>query len=919
MVSVPMTLAARQLQELKGKVTDDQLRPLAFATIRVSDGSWNISTTTRNDGSFTISFNASDPNFLYSIQISYVGKASYTSLITQKNIGTTRHYKLLNQNLKLPEVEVNGVRRAANSNSSIIFDREAIEQTQALSLANVMNYLPGQTIVKPVVSVQGNQNLTMRSATSMNSVEALNNAFGINFQIDGNVISNDANMQFVNPGRQGLFGSNNIQNPEQSVIRDRSYRNGTMYASYANEFQANNGIDMRSIPAENVESIEVISGVASARYGDYTTGLVNIQRQAGVTPWRVNLRTAAATQNIGINKGFVLNNGWGAINIGLDHLTGKDDPTNSLKTFRRTSASLLWSYQHTGVARFKNTLSIDASTNLDQTKLDPDLAEERIAHMKNERISISNRASWTYKRNWFYDFQVQGSYSIGKQDSYDQYYLNTTTVRPMTNAMEDGLHEGYYIPGYYLAYKQVIGKPVNISARAETNSLIRIGKHVTNKLSIGINYSYSANKGAGVILDPDRPRFPNLGNKNDRMRPYNLVPSQSNIGLYAENAFKSRIFSRPLSVNIGVRGDIQNNFFTLSPRVNARYSITDEISWNIAFGIATKAPALSQISPGNVYLDIPVLNSYNGKVNESIYLAYTKVIELNNLDIRPYRSNTFETGLTWDKKPFHFSLYYFYRANDNGFTTQSVLLPIALPGYEAVTVPGQTKPTYRERDTTIIWNMNYNRVTNGLYNTTNGLEFSMGIDKIKSIQTSFNFNTAVYFSNNTTRTTTINLNPSRTDLIAVYPVYGANNTKLTTVKSAITSSTHIPALRMAVMLTGEVFWENSSYTNPQSILPVGYYTIDMKYVSLTPGQAALPEYQHLRRAGSVDGNPKSYNPPFVYPNIHMRLSKEIGDVMRFSFNAYNVFNIRPAYDTQSGTRYYNGQPSYGAELIFTIK
>ncbi len=158
----------------------------------------------------------------------------------------------------------------------------------------------------------------------------------------------------------------------------------------------------------------------------------------------------------------------------------------------------------------------------------------------------------------------------------------------MTDATETGIHEGYFIPGYYLAYKQIIGKPVTISARAETNSLIRFGKHITNKLSIGVNYSYSANKGAGLILDPDRPRFANTGDKNDRPRPFRQVPTQSNVGFYIENAFKAKLFQRPLSVNLGVRGDIQNEFFTVSPRINSRYGITDKLSWNAAFGYCYK-------------------------------------------------------------------------------------------------------------------------------------------------------------------------------------------------------------------------------------------------------------------------------------------------------------------------------------------
>ncbi len=107
---LPLSLAARQWQELKGKVVDDQLRPLAFATVKLSDGAWSVSTSTKNDGSFTIGFSTNDTVFLYSIEISYVGKATLKGTITQNNINKAPYFKLRDQNLKLPEVEVNGVR-----------------------------------------------------------------------------------------------------------------------------------------------------------------------------------------------------------------------------------------------------------------------------------------------------------------------------------------------------------------------------------------------------------------------------------------------------------------------------------------------------------------------------------------------------------------------------------------------------------------------------------------------------------------------------------------------------------------------------------------------------------------------------------------------------------------------------------------
>jgi len=917
---LPFLLSAQQGLEIRGTVTDAHMKPLALATVRIAEGDWNISTTTTTDGHFSIGFTPATPNFNIILQISHVGKAIAVKTINASNIGQSQNIILRDLNLKLQEVEVNGIRRrTTGSNSSIIFDREAIEQSQALSIANVLNYLPGQTIVKPGVTVQGMQSLTMRSALSPNSIDALNNAFGIQFQVDGSSFSNDANMQAMNPGFMGMFSANNIQNPENSVVQDRGYRNGTLYKSYSNEFAANNGIDMRQIPAENIESIEIISGVASARYGDYTTGVINIQRQAGVTPLRINARVNEATQNLGLNKGLNLGKGRGVVNIGLDYLNSNDDPRNSLKSYRRLAGSLLWTYQENNRHRFKNTLSMDANTTLDQTKLDPDLGNDRMARFNNHRINISNRSSWLLKLPWIYDIQLQASYSFGRQESYDQIYLNGYTVKGITDAMTTGIFEGYYVPGYYLSTKQIIGIPVSASARVETNSIFKIAKGTVYKLTTGINYSYSANKGPGLVIDPDRPRFSDRGFKNDRPRNFRQTPSLSNVGLYAENVLTTKIAGRVFNANMGVRADIQNEFLTVSPRLSANYKISKQLGWNVAYGVATKAPSLSQVSPGNVFIDVPLINVYNGSTNESVYLAYTQVIDLNKVDIKPYRSNTFETGLTYDAKPFHLSAYYFNRVNTNGFTTQTELLPLSLPNYTVVSTPGQ-KPSYTPNGTYKTYNATYNRMVNGIYNSTNGVEVMIATDKVDAIATSFSINTAYYATYSKNNTTTINLDGViRYDLPAVYGVFGNMESKLTNIKSTITSSTHIPALRMAIMMTTELFWVNNTLQYPSSIYPIGYYNKDLQYFALTPQQARSPEYAHLAKQPTSSGDPLVMTPAFVYPNIHLRMSKEIGDFLRFSFSAYNVFNIRPANSVGSGTFYFNGQPAYGAELIFSIK
>lgn len=906
-------LAAKLLDNIKGKVINAEGRPLGFVSIQILPT--GITVMGKADGTFEIpvSGEASEITFI----VSYVGKVSVTKTLNSKQFSSFQLIVLNDLSLKLSQVEVNGVRKKTfASNSSIVFDREAIEQTQALSVGDVLKYLPGQSMVRPNASLQGANVLTMRNVTPPNSEQTMNNAFGISVQIDGNSVDNNANMQAMNPGRMGFNSANNISTP--NTLGDLSFKNGSLSNNYGGDV-ANNGVDLRGLQAENIESIEVISGVASARYGDYNTGVVIINRQAGITPLRVNMRTNEGTQNIGLNKGFSVSPSLGVLNVSFDYLNSNDDPRNKLKSYGRVGGGFIWTYHRKKSNHFKNTLSVDYNTTLDKTRRDPDDGNDRMSKFNNWNLRVSNRSELIIKKPWLYNISFQISYNKGRQDSYSQYYLNTRPVMGITNSEVTGTSEGVFVPGYYLAVQEIIGEPVSASARIETNTFIKI-KKISYKLTFGSNYSYNANKGPGMIVFSDRPRFYQTGNKSDRARSFNNVPTQKNIGFYVENLFTTRLLERYYTLNVGARGDVQNGFFNFSPRINTNWKLTKKLNWSGAYGIATKSPSLSQISPGNVYVDIPLVNAYTGNADKSVYLVHTEVLKMHNTSLRAYQSQTFETGFTFDIKPFHTSIYYFDRVMKNGFSTLNQLLPVVLPNYAVTNVPGE-KPTYAPDGTFKTYNVTYSRINNGNYNHSKGFEWMVSTEKIKSIATSFNLSLAYYNSYFMDANEEISLPSDQTTIDytrkAVYGVYKNQESKAQNIKATITSSTHIPALRMAVMFTGEIYLLNKTENLATSIYPVGYMNKDLQYFSLSAKEAQSPDYAHLLKSPTAEST--KYLPGFIYPNIHMRISKEIGDYLRFSFNAYNAFNIRPMENKNSSITYYNGRPAFGAELIFTIK
>ncbi|MBL1488578.1 hypothetical protein ELC62_29465, partial [Klebsiella pneumoniae] len=89
--------------------------------------------------------------------------------------------------------------------------------------------------------------------------------------------------------------------------------NGVRMGDNAN-FSAMAGIGTRSISVENIESVEVITGVPSAEYGDLGSGMVRVTTKKGRTPWNIVFAVNPRTYEVSASKGFEL--GKGVMNVG---------------------------------------------------------------------------------------------------------------------------------------------------------------------------------------------------------------------------------------------------------------------------------------------------------------------------------------------------------------------------------------------------------------------------------------------------------------------------------------------------------------------------------------------------------------------------------------------------------------------------
>jgi ferric enterobactin receptor len=857
--------AYSQTVQLQGKVLDTAGKALPFSTVRIPE--LDIQTTSATNGSFSISVPGN--NKRWQVEISHVGKETVTRTIVPGVILTVT---LRDKSLTLAEVQVSVTRKGGATPSSIIFNREAIEQIQAFSIADVLNYLPGKTNTPP--SLQNPNTLNLR--TSAEGDHAMTNSLGAAIIMDGVRLSNDANMQ----GR-----SLSIWGMGSSAIN--SYNQGRFDVPFT-------GVDLRDIPVDNIESIEVIQGVAPAQYGELTSGAVLINRQAGKSRWQLNTRINNGSTEFSLTKGFGLPKKWGALNITLSYLNSNADPTNKIKNYSRVANGFMWTKYF---GKSKNTLSVDYNTKLDDVKQDPDDDSRRMTYSKSRALHIANRTTIPFKNSFFNQASISFSYSGGFQDTYSQWLLNTIP-KGLANKDTTGIYEGIYLPGAYLAEERVIGKPVNISGSINTGATFSTGQFA-HQLNIGIDMSYADNKGEGIVIDPDRPRWINTNNQNTR--PYNyaqMVPSTFNSGIFVQDNISLTVGGARMKIASGVRFNVQNGFGNVQPRISVSYPLSKGWELTAGYGISTKSPTLAHRYPAPAWLDIPLLSLYTGQPGQNLYLVYTQKIESNNSNLKAALSSQLESGIRYTAKWINTSLFGYFKRDRNGFNSYDKFTPLVLPQYDYSYTAGQPINYFPTGNMITYAAFGINVITNGLQSDNYGLEWVTQVPKIRAIQTGFTISHSFSYSwikeGADLKLEDVDQSWINAGSKALYGVYKPTESYNWSAMSKINSDTHIPGLGFVVSISADIFLGRVKYIKEDTEIPIGYLDRNLQYVAIDKFDPNNADYNYLR-LGLKNENKNNYRR--VYGTFSMRLSKEIQQRLRVTMSVYNFMNAT--------TKYYN--------------
>ncbi|MGL5731652.1 MAG: carboxypeptidase-like regulatory domain-containing protein, partial [Bacteroidales bacterium] len=266
---------AKISNDLTGVVVDkDDNTPVIGATIYIE--SLNSGTITDTNGKFLIQ---NIPASQIELSVRYLGYQLQNKKIDLSGNSFIK-ICLEKESFKLNEVNVMAEKKSELSNYTI--KSKALEYIQPSGLSDILQLLPGY--LQSDGSLASMQQITVRQAGKDQST-----ALGTSIIVDGTPLSNNGNLSKVN---------------DDSGINDKSNMNG--------------GIDLRSIPSDHIEEIQIINGIASAKYGDITSGAVLIKSKAGRSPLTVRAKLDPLNKLVYAGKGFVLSPQAGNLNVGLD-------------------------------------------------------------------------------------------------------------------------------------------------------------------------------------------------------------------------------------------------------------------------------------------------------------------------------------------------------------------------------------------------------------------------------------------------------------------------------------------------------------------------------------------------------------------------------------------------------------------------
>ena len=548
-----------------------------------------------------------------------------------------------------------------------------IEHMQATSLGDVLNLIPGiEKTQNPGLSSVSRVGIR---SSSINGVEGSLETYGTTIMVDGNEISTG-----------GIIGTD-----------------------------GRNGVDLRTIPADNIESVEVISGIPSAEYGNFSNGIIKVKTKSGYIINKLKAKLNPDTKTASYSGGHKFTKSY--IDYHFNYGYSERDLRIDGDEFTRLYGKIAYN---------KPFLSdkLNTKTTFTYTKtFDKEEAigiYDRINNIEGYKTSATFSFDYDKSENekfkGFVGLNLNRDKNFWEQRVGDQVYIPADTV-----VTYQGMNFSDTVLAGYVAKKKTLGYQIDLKGNLKYIKEFEYG-NLEHKFLAGINGKYESNVGDGLVLDDYWNYYGFFSTR--RSYSYDEYDGMHQYSLFAQDQMKGNLLSKKYTLMLGLRYtafnpegfdfsdgfiDARNGEF-LSPRFNFQYFVSDNLRLRIGAGKSVKA-----VSLGFLYKEPTYYNYLNA---DTVYVE--EVYKQENSNLQAYTTSKYEASIDW--KPIQligFSLTGYYLQSDD--TPQTQYYPM---GYDV------------NQDT--ITSSKYGIYKNIGWKDSYGVEFTTKTKRFKSLQFKFN-------------------------------------------------------------------------------------------------------------------------------------------------------------------------------------
>jgi len=875
---------------IKAVILDKTGEPLSGATMQlVQSGLWGIS---GKDGEVEI---RNVPRLPVAYKVSMLG---YKDVEGEICLDVKDNVRILmeEESLSMREVVVVAQAGQGGESTTSIIGRQALDHLQATSLKDILQLLPGGVSMK-------NPSLTSPGQFKVRTLASDDNAtFGAAIIINGMPVSTNANM---NTG----LGLSSISS-------------------------GNSGADLRSIATDNIESVEIIRGVASAEYGDVSSGVMIVNKRIGVSDLNMKARIMPGIMQLHAGKGFDIKSA-GSLNISADYARGTSDPRFLTDKYNRGLLSL--AHRKTLLDKtWTLTTNIDLSYTGEWKGADPD-EPEAMKKFFSSRDAFSLRLSHNGMLKLDKALARTLKYDVALSLSSDRIFndrLVSVGSGAILDATKDGMYEGTPYPSSYETLSGTKSNPVMYWAKFSDLFYLNVG-NMSNRFNVGTEWKIEGNRGIGQY---DKTlKFKAFA--QDRIRRFCDIPYMNQISAYVEDnvvlTFSERRYPN-ITGQAGVRWTVvqpwrNERMMALSPRLNIAVNPVRYLSLRLGYGISEKVPSLQDLYPSPDYYDFYNMSVSDGQ--KSYYLYSTRVFDNKPVSIKTMRGTKYElgfdvrldNGMSFSVVGYHEKVSRCFGPDNSEWKT----LVFDVWNAADVTFTGQ-KPIYDQqnpsRRDTVLYNLI--RPGNPKSRRNRGIEFDFNFGKINATNTSFYLSGAW----SETRSSSSNLGyklpvgeaRNYGPVYVVYPESSYSFSESRRFSATLRVVQHIPAIRFIVSASAQCILYEYDHEVSSGTRPLGYI-YGSEYIKFTEDQLDDIEFNfHGYMLKDQIFDTRISNVPVTWPAIwclDMRVTKEIGDKAGFSFYANNVLFSQPWQSNSvsvSKVERNGGLFSYGLEIFLNF-